>query len=1112
MASNPQSVLDELQRRDLSPQQQAAVTELRKRIASGSGLPNPNVPVMAQAPAPPARPTPSPAASEQSDVSSTPTEKIGILATGFNEGLAQTLGMPVDAVTYLLEKAGMPDVDTPVMGSQFIQRYLMPAGIEPKTAGERIIKRTGEEIGATVPFAAGLTAATKLAVEGPGMVNRILGELSKMDQATLNAIQIGLATSAGASAGLLREIFPEGGKWSDFVGELIGSFGPTITLGLIKKVSQVPGKVAEALGMKSKEMMESELGARMSKLARPEKVEEGVKKAEALKEAIPGFEPTAGQAIGEPGLLQAERAHARTGSEATQKFQVKTQESKQAIADFLAGTAPEGRIGAIQDQLELNAKELEHFQQVTMARAQAKVDVAKGRLSLQTRQLVADTEKRMAAAEQQATARIENLQPTLTRQQAGAIIRQEYQEELALYNTEAAKKYAKVDREIPIAPSGIKEALQDVQSELRTQEAAEFIPSGVMADLKQLVGETRFVRKSPAEENLRQRAEVAESLIASGAPGGRTFTDLPNAPGMEVSGYGSTYPSWYGPLQMRKETVLNALEKIKQGKTGKMGSGVDRVREAIIADRDLDALVGQYPETAATIEELKGLPAEVPFGELDAVKRRLQSEIRAAGNDTVRRRLNILLDGVEQDIDQLATNPALLEKFPDAAAAYSEARRFAKEGIWRLKTGEAAKLRQLDRTGRFRTVDENAADAFLNGQASMDDFVQAIGSRPEARRALTEQAKLDFLEHVVDPVSGKVNPRAAAKWMQKHEPFLKEFPDLHEDFRTAAQAQRYADDLLKQGKDILKDPDAVVRFTDPHYAAQLDAADKNLARVIELSGRYRKDFEKSTASLFLGADASRAAERIIQSSTPATRVNEVMAMVKDEPDALRGFQRAMWDAVMDKMDVRMMESTVAPLKQAKVLREMLDDHREWMLTLFGKERVDRLQTAQEAVEMLARSGRPVTSGSDTAVNLQATLSDFGPMLSRFYAHQRGIVSLKWILGERAARFLGRQLKKYSTEQASALLEEAFFDPKVAQTLMMATKEHVSEPLITTRIRTHLLNMNQLTEATETPDQTSMSLGEPSEMTVAQGERALTPAQKKSKDAENIRNLLEKRRA
>lgn len=1076
MAANPQDVIAELERRDLSPAQRAAMSELKRRIASGvgpaqpSGIPAP-VPVE-RMPLDRSGISTDTSTSFRAEESSTPVEKVGIYASGLNAGLANFLGIPVDSVNYLLQKAGMPEHDTPVMGSEFIKRYIMPQGVEAKTSGERILKRTGEEVGATIPMMLGLGVATKFVTEGPGMVKSILTELSKIDPVKLNAIQVGLATSAGATAGLARELFPEGGKWADFVGELIGSFGPTITTGLIKKVLQAPRMVAEALGMKSEEMMKEELGGQLKKLARPEKVEEGVKKADELKEAIPGFQPTAGQAIGEPGLLQAERAQARVGSEAAQKFATRTGESKQAIGTFLAETAPEGKIGAIEDQVELSAKELAQFHEVTLARAQAKVDLAKGRLNAQTKQLVQDTERRIATAEQQATGRIEALAPSLTKSQAGAIIRQEYQQELATYQAEAAKRYAKVDREVPIAPVGIEEALADVRAEIRTQEGAEFIPSGVMEDLKQLVGTKRFtqVQTDPAAQNLRQRAETAESMIASGAPGGRTFTELPNAPGMEVGGFGSTYPSWYGPLQMRKETVLNALDKIKQGKTGKFGSGVDRVRDAIIADRDLDALVGQYPETASTIQELKGLPAEVPFGELDAVKRRLQSEIRAAPNDTVKRRLNMLLDGVEQDIDQLANNPALREKFPDAAANYSEARRFARDGIWRLKTGEIDKLRQLERGGRFRTVDENAANAFLNGEASLDDFVKAVGTRPEARRALAEQAKLDFIEHTVDPVTGKVNPRAAAKWMQKHEPFLKEFPEVGKDFSSAAASQRQADDLLKQGKDVLKDPEAVLRFTDPKYAAQLDAADKNMARVVELGTRYKKDFEKSSASLFMGADASRAAERIIQSATPATKVNEVMAVVRQEPEALRGFQRAMWDAMMDKMDVRMMESSASPLKQAKVLREMLEDNRDWMLTLFGKERMARLDTSKDALDMLARSGRQVvTGGSDTAVNLQAALSDFGPMLSRFYAHQRGIVSLKWILGERAARALGRHLKKYSTEQASALLEEAFFDPKVAQTLMLATKEGTSAPLVTTRIRLHLLNMNQLTEREEEPE-------------------------------------------
>jgi hypothetical protein len=142
------------------------------------------------------------------------------------------------------------------------------------------------------------------------------------------------------------------------------------------------------------------------------------------------------------------------------------------------------------------------------------------------------------------------------------------------------------------------------------------------------------------------------------------------------------------------------------------------------------------------------------------------------------------------------------------------------------------------------------------------------------------------------------------------------------------------------------------------------------------------------------------------------------------------------------------------------MREFLTENRDWMEPLFGKERMVRLDKASEAMEMLERTGRPVLpGGSDTSANLQTTLSDLGPFLSRLYAEQRGIVSIKWIVGERAARALGKHFQKVTNEQASALLHEAFFDPKVAHSLMLAAQD-ASAPLITKRLRSHLANMNQ----------------------------------------------------
>lgn len=67
------------------------------------------------------------------------------------------------------------------------------------------------------------------------------------------------------------------------------------------------------------------------------------------------------------------------------------------------------------------------------------------------------------------------------------------------------------------------------------------------------------------KQYLQMRAEEEGSKLAQGEPGGRVFEDNPTGPGLDVTGYGSTYPKWYGELGRNKADVLKSLERLQRG-------------------------------------------------------------------------------------------------------------------------------------------------------------------------------------------------------------------------------------------------------------------------------------------------------------------------------------------------------------------------------------------------------------------------------------------------------------------------------------------------------------------------------------------------------------------
>jgi len=83
---------------------------------------------------------------------------------------------------------------------------------------------------------------------------------------------------------------------------------------------------------------------------------------------------------------------------------------------------------------------------------------------------------------------------------------------------------------------------------------------------------------------MKSAAQDMIDALQGGTPGRRQFIDA-GAAGTEVRGLPSTYPAWYGKLiaeqGVSKDTVLNALKKIRDGKYDK-GKTVERLKKVII--------------------------------------------------------------------------------------------------------------------------------------------------------------------------------------------------------------------------------------------------------------------------------------------------------------------------------------------------------------------------------------------------------------------------------------------------------------------------------------------------------------------------------------------------
>ncbi len=123
------------------------------------------------------------------------TSRVGQFGAGTKEGIASMLGFPVDAVSSALNATGLTDTDSPLGGSDSIQSMFdsfVPNAADPQNRTERILRRTGEEVGAS---AAGL----------PLMLGSASAKALPSLLASEGASSVGSGVAAGGAAELASD-------------------------------------------------------------------------------------------------------------------------------------------------------------------------------------------------------------------------------------------------------------------------------------------------------------------------------------------------------------------------------------------------------------------------------------------------------------------------------------------------------------------------------------------------------------------------------------------------------------------------------------------------------------------------------------------------------------------------------------------------------------------------------------------------------------------------------------------------------------------------------------------------------------------------------------------
>ena len=1084
------AAMAELERRaqdgELNPQAAAALDELKRRrgMTTAPAQQEPTAPVQADG----------------------AMRLPGVAATGFNKGLAGW----VDLVNSGLKELGLPMSDEPFMGSAFVDKYLAGAQHQPQNMFESVLQRAGLEVGANAPVlgammtvqagavakqAAGamtpVTASTNLEAL-KNMPRAFVEELTKISPAKLASLESALAAGAGTGAGLVHEIFPEGGKIGEFVGELLGAFTPSVALSLVSKAKaglQTAGRVA--LGVESEEETKRRLGGKLKDVATPEQVEAGVKRADELRQEVSpgaekgeGLELSAGSAIQKGEVSATERAESKSSMKLGARLKDQRERNIQETWNYFNATAPEGNPIKLVEQLQKQRAQSDHLLKMGLDRTEVKLAAARGELSKRQANVLNDLEARMQSADQALETRLQAIGPQLRPQQRQDVIRQAYDEEIGKFRERSKADYHELDMlghaELPVERTVSKLAFLQ-----------ELFPAQLQAIRKINPRVASAIDNLGRDYELIQRAEKATAdLEAVGGKGidQRGGFRLPleqqgAGSTAEVVGVPSNYPSWYRGIANAKiagtdnvldrETVERALDTIKTGaRHGLHEKTIEHVKKALLSDSEFTKTSFFEP----VMDELR----HAPSSSLQNL-RQLRSDIlamgrqaRAAGDRSQGYVLHELVRGVDQDIDNLVPGTTrYAEIYPEHGTLYRQISADYREGVDTLLKGQVGKLYQVRADGSYR-VDEGSVPAlFWKDETSLDEFMKAFQNQSDAKLALRDYALDDLYSATVKPLGGgkyKIDDKAMERWLADNGPKLKAFKDLEPMFRDSVKLQERFDALDqqvkafrdgKQGEERLSRRLQAERRPGDFTPQQVGEMETRLAKTEDIVGRTRTGWEMSKASLFLKQPVNEAANSIVTAKDQLAAYRDVVKRARGDEEAAAGLKKAIWMSITQSMEPTL-KSVSGGMNLGvwhKTMESMLTRHGDLMKEVLGPDGFKRIQTAAEVVEKISTGSK---AGSDTAINLQVHAALASTWLSRAWAVGTGRVPAGFGFAERAMQGIIKALERRTSQQQEEILLQAFYDPKVFQTLVNAAQYGPTNRLVQKQLAQHfhLLNMSE----------------------------------------------------
>ncbi|GLI24558.1 hypothetical protein GGQ86_004261 [Xanthobacter flavus] len=329
------------------------------------------------------------------------------LTAGLNEAIYGTIGAPVDAATWLYNKAagqvrgmtGAPvrNIEAPVGGSQWLAGVGEavgvndPAKVQAGSMGEKLVRAAGAGAGGMLAPEAVLGGLNRAGVVGEGALNtlgQVFGRSASAGDAAVNA---GVGAAAGVGGQMAGQVVPE--PWKPLAQTVGGMAGAGVGVGAVAAGRGVAGlpQAWRDFRLSDPATQERVAGERLQQWATdPAAVRDTLDAAAASKQVglptepgavarnlVKGSEPTTFQLTGDMGLGALERASA---AQNPAEFMTRRADQNTARVGALEAIQPKGAPEQVVGVLRQNLAALDQQTGQALEAATTTARQATGRL------------------------------------------------------------------------------------------------------------------------------------------------------------------------------------------------------------------------------------------------------------------------------------------------------------------------------------------------------------------------------------------------------------------------------------------------------------------------------------------------------------------------------------------------------------------------------------------------------------------------------------------------------------------------------------------------------------------------------------------------------------